>query len=50
MGMRVRLKASFDTSGFPAGVRVILEALKRYGMFLADNGSGWYASGAPDPV
>lgn len=48
MGMRVRLKADFDTSGFPGEVRVILEAMKRYGMFLADNGSGWYVSGAPD--
>jgi len=49
MGMRVRLRADFDVSGFPAEVRVILVALKRYGMFLADNGSGWYVSGAPDP-
>jgi hypothetical protein len=48
MGMRVRLKADFDVSGFPAEVQVILTALKRYGMFLADNGSGWYISGAPD--
>jgi hypothetical protein len=46
--MRVRLKADFDTSGFPAEVQVILQALKTYGMFLADNGSGWYVSGAPD--
>jgi hypothetical protein len=49
MGMRVRLEASFDTAPFPSEVRVILEALKEYGMFLADNGSGWYVSGAPDP-
>ncbi len=48
MGMRVRLKADFDTSGFPDEVRVILDAMKRYGMLLADNGSGWYVSGAPD--
>lgn len=48
MGMRVRLKADFDTSGFPDEVRVILQAMKTYGMFLADNGSGWYVSGAPD--
>lgn len=48
MGMRVRLKAEFDTSGFPDEVRAILDAMKRYGMFLADNGSGWYVSGAPD--
>src|SRR5690606_10638648 len=38
MGMRVRLRAGYDISGFPAEVRVILTALKRYGMFLADNG------------
>jgi hypothetical protein len=49
MGMRVRLKAGFDTSGFSPNVRVILEAMKKYGMLLADNGSGWYVSGAPDP-
>jgi hypothetical protein len=48
MGMRVRLKAGFDLSGFPQGARVILQALKTYGMFLADNGSGWFLSGAPD--
>lgn len=48
MGMRVRLKASFDVSGYPAEVRVILQAMKTYGMLLADNGSGWYVSGAPD--
>lgn len=48
MGMRVRLARSFDVSGFPSEVQVILEALKTYGMFLADNGSGWYISGAPD--
>ncbi len=49
MGLRVRLKASFDVSGFPAQARVILVALKRYGMILADNGSPWFISGAPDP-
>jgi hypothetical protein len=49
MGMRVRLKASYDISKFPAEVQVILTALKKYGMFLADNGSNWYISGAPDP-
>jgi hypothetical protein len=48
MGLRVRLKASFDTSGFPPQARVVLEALKRYGMMLADNGSNWFISGAPD--
>ena len=49
MGMRVRLKASFDTTGFSPPVRAILRAMKRYGMLVADNGSGWYVSGAPDP-
>lgn len=49
MGMRVRLKASYDISSFPAEVRVILRAMQQYGMFLADNGSGWFVSGAPDP-
>ncbi|MGH7619244.1 MAG: hypothetical protein ACREPM_18665 [Gemmatimonadaceae bacterium] len=49
MGMRVRLNASFDTTGFSAPVRAILRAMKKYGMFVADNGSGWYVSGAPDP-
>lgn len=48
MGMRVRLRADFDVSGFPASVQVILNALKTYGMLLADNGSGWYVSGAPE--
>jgi hypothetical protein len=49
MGLRVRLKAGFDVSGFPRQARVVLTALKRYGMILADNGSPWYVSGAPDP-
>jgi hypothetical protein len=49
MGMRVRLKASFNIAGFPPEVQVILKALKKYGMFVADNGSNWYVSGAPDP-
>ena len=48
MGMRVRLKAAFDTSGFTGESLVILTALKKYGMFLADNGSDWYISGATD--
>ncbi len=49
MGMRVRLKASFDISRFSPAMQVILRALKKYGMILADNGSSWYVSGAPDP-
>ncbi|HKY99456.1 MAG TPA: hypothetical protein VJL35_16510 [Gemmatimonadaceae bacterium] len=48
MGMRVRLKSSVDISGFPASVQVILRAMKTYGMFLADNGSSFYVSGAHD--
>jgi hypothetical protein len=48
MGMRVRLKASFDISSFPPSARVILLALKTYGMIVADNGSDWFISGAPD--
>ena len=48
MGMRFRLKAGFDTSGFPPQARVVLNALKEYGMIVADNGSSWYITGAPD--
>ncbi len=48
MGTRLRLKASFDISGFSAHNRVILTALKQYGMILADNGSAIYISGAPN--
>ncbi len=50
MGMRVRLKASFPIPpGFGTESRAILQAMKTYGMFVADNGSNWYVSGAPDP-
>lgn len=49
MGQRFRLKASFDLSHFPPRVQVILNALKTYGMILADNGSNLFISGAPDP-
>jgi hypothetical protein len=49
MGLRVRLKASVDISGFPRQTRIVLQALKTYGMILADNGSNWYISGAPNP-
>ncbi|MDQ2998653.1 MAG: hypothetical protein M3R61_16585, partial [Chloroflexota bacterium] len=48
MGQRFRLKASFDISGYPAYAQVILRALKKYGMILADNGSNWYVSGTQD--
>jgi hypothetical protein len=48
MGMRVRLKASFAIAGYPARVQVILRALKKYGMMVADNGSDWFLSGVAD--
>jgi hypothetical protein len=48
MGQRFRLRASFNISSFPTDVQVILRALQTYGMFVADNGSAWYISGAPD--
>ena len=49
MGMRVRLKADYDVSGFAQEVQVILRALKTYGMILADNGGDFFISGAHDP-
>jgi hypothetical protein len=49
MGMRMRLKADYDLSGFSPEARVILQALKTYGMILADNGSDNFITGAPDP-
>lgn len=48
MGLRFRLKAAFDISSFSPANQVILRALKKYGMIVADNGSAWYISGAPD--
>jgi hypothetical protein len=48
MGLRVRLKASVNIASFPKQARVVLRALQRYGMILADNGSPWYVSGAPN--
>jgi hypothetical protein len=48
MGMRLRLKASFDISGFSATNQVILKALQQYGAIMADNGSNMFISGAPD--
>jgi hypothetical protein len=47
MGQRLRLRRGFDISGFPHQSRIVLRALKRYGMIVADNGSSWYVSGAP---
>jgi hypothetical protein len=48
MGLRFRMKASYDCSWAAAEVQVICAALKKYGMIVADNGSDWYVSGAPD--
>ena len=48
MGTRFRLRANFDISSFSATNQIILKALKKYGMMVADNGSAWYISGAPD--
>ena len=49
MGARFRLKASFDISPYPPLMQVLLGAMQKYGIILADNGSDWYVSGAPDP-
>jgi len=49
MGLRVRLRADYPIAGFPRQARIVLQALKTYGMIVADNGSDWYISGAPDP-
>ena len=49
MGLRVRLKSTYVTSGLSPQARVIAEALKQYGMILADNGSPWYITGTSDP-
>jgi hypothetical protein len=48
MGLWFRLRADFDTSGFAPHARTILEALKKHGAIVSDNGSAWYMSGAPD--
>ena len=48
MGMRLRLKAGYDISGFSTNMQVILTAMKKYGLIMADNGSAMYISGAPD--
>jgi hypothetical protein len=49
MGLRLRLKASFSLAGYRGEALVVLRALKRYGLVVADNGSSWYITGAPDP-
>ncbi len=48
MGMRVRLKSSVDISRFPTQSKIIAQAMKTYGLIVADNGSNWYFQGAPD--
>jgi hypothetical protein len=48
MGLRLRLKAGFNISSYSPQVRVILQAMKTYGVIVADNGSPWYISGVPD--
>tara|TARA_R110002072_G_scaffold302710_2_gene487790 strand:+ start:403986 stop:404762 length:777 start_codon:yes stop_codon:yes gene_type:complete len=48
MGLRMRLRADYDISNFPPSAKVVLTALKKYGMLLADNGSNWFISGVPD--
>lgn len=48
MGARFRLKADYDTSGFPPELQILLCAMKTYGIILADNGANWYVNGAPD--
>jgi hypothetical protein len=49
MGLRVRLKASVDISKLPPQARIVAQAMKTYGMIVADNGSNWYVTGAPSP-
>ncbi len=49
MGLRLRLRASYSLAGFHGESLVVLRALKRYGLIVADNGSSWYITGAPDP-
>lgn len=49
MGTRFRLRADYDISALPGDAQVVLAALKKYGMILADNGSSWFITGAPDP-
>ena len=49
MGLRMRMKASYSCASYSAEVQIICAALKKYGMFVADNGSDWYVSGDHDP-
>jgi hypothetical protein len=49
MGLRLRMKAGYDLSKFSPPIQVVCQAMKKYGLIIADNGSNWYLSGAPDP-
>ena len=49
MGMRFRLKASFDVTSLTGQARIVAVAMQRYGLIVADNGSNWYFQGAPSP-
>jgi hypothetical protein len=49
MGLRLRMRADYDCSSYSSEVKVLCRGLKRFGMIVADNGSNWYVSGAPDP-
>ncbi len=48
MGLRLRLKASVNISHLPKQARIVATAMQKYGVIVADNGSSWYISGAPD--
>lgn len=50
MGQRFRLKSKIDPADFPPQASVIVQALKTYGMIVADNGSPWFVSGTPSPI
>ena len=49
MGLRFRMKANYDISGFSPPIQIICAAMKKHGLIVADNGSNWFISGAPDP-
>jgi hypothetical protein len=49
MGLRLRLRAGYSLAGFHGQSLIILRALEHYGLIVADNGSSWYITGAPDP-
>jgi hypothetical protein len=49
MGLRLRLRSNYPVASFPPQARIVLKALRRYGMIVADNGTSWYLTGAPNP-